>query len=367
VILDDASLLPMRTTKVQALLNYLAAERVFAPGADLVREQIMTLLWPDVPDSAARKNLRQNLYLLRQALPEVAGPDGAVPFLLSNTRSLQVNPQAYFDLDLAAFRELVAGGEPAALAQAVDLYRGDFLQDFYLEDSNEYEEWAADHRAQLRLQALDSLEALAGYYLAQGDYEPAETYARRQITLDPLREEGHCQLIEALARAGRRSAALAAYDDLVDLLERELAVPPALPSQELAAQVRAGTVQATPHGSGHARGYTLQEQIGQSGFGTVYRAIQPAVGRDVAVKAIRRRFANDPDFIRRFETEAQMVGRLEHPHIVPLYDYWREPGGAFLVMRWMRGGRTRYSPSLVLGDPLHLSSVVGVCCGKQRV
>ena len=48
--------------------------------------------------------------------------------------------------------------------------------------------------------------------------------------------------------------------------------------------------------------------------------------------------ANDPEFIRRFEAEAQLVARLEHPHIVPLYDYWREPGGAYLVMRCLRGG-----------------------------
>ena len=49
-------------------------------------------------------------------------------------------------------------------------------------------------------------------------------------------------------------------------------------------------------------------------------------------------YANQPDFIRRFEVEAQTIARLEHPYIVPLYDYWREPDGAFLVMRYMRGG-----------------------------
>jgi WD40 repeat protein len=48
--------------------------------------------------------------------------------------------------------------------------------------------------------------------------------------------------------------------------------------------------------------------------------------------------ANAPDFIRRFEFEAQLIARLEHIHIVPLYDYWREPNNAYLVMRWLRGG-----------------------------
>jgi WD40 repeat protein len=62
------------------------------------------------------------------------------------------------------------------------------------------------------------------------------------------------------------------------------------------------------------------------------------VGREVAVKTIQPLWANHPEFLRRFEVEAQLVARLEHPHIVPLYDYWRDPSGAYLVMRWMRGG-----------------------------
>jgi WD40 repeat protein/serine/threonine protein kinase/DNA-binding XRE family transcriptional regulator len=86
------------------------------------------------------------------------------------------------------------------------------------------------------------------------------------------------------------------------------------------------------------RGYALSEKIGSGGMGAVYRAIQPVVEREVAIKIILPMYANHPDFIRRFETEAQLVARLEHPYIVPLYDYWREPGVAYLVMRLLRGG-----------------------------
>ena len=83
------------------------------------------------------------------------------------------------------------------------------------------------------------------------------------------------------------------------------------------------------------KGYELHAVVGEGGFGTVYRAFQPAIGREVAIKVIIPKHANQPDFIRRFEIEAQVIARLEHPHIVPLYDYWRDPEGAFLVMRWL--------------------------------
>ena len=91
--------------------------------------------------------------------------------------------------------------------------------------------------------------------------------------------------------------------------------------------------------SGRAvKGFQLGEKIGSGGFGIVYRAVQPIVERDVAVKIVLPRYANHPNFIRRFEAEAQLIARLEHPHIVPLYDYWREPGAAYLIMRFLRGG-----------------------------
>jgi len=91
--------------------------------------------------------------------------------------------------------------------------------------------------------------------------------------------------------------------------------------------------------SGRAiRGYILGERLGQGGFGVVYRAVQPLVEREVALKIVLPEYADQPEFIRRFESEAQIVARLEHPHIVPLYDYWREPSMAYLVMRLLRGG-----------------------------
>ncbi|MDJ0497732.1 MAG: BTAD domain-containing putative transcriptional regulator [Acidimicrobiia bacterium] len=103
------------------------------------------------------------------------------------------------------------------------------------------------------------------------------------------------------------------------------------------------------------RGHELREQIGAGDFGVVYRAYQPSVGREVAVKVIRPEYVDQPAFIRRFEAEAQLVAQLEHPHIVALYDYWRDPDGAYLVFRWLRGGSLR---AALDRGPFHLEAAI---------
>ena len=105
------------------------------------------------------------------------------------------------------------------------------------------------------------------------------------------------------------------------------------------------------------RGYELREQIGAGAFGVIYRARQPVVDREVAIKIILPEHASHPDFIRRFEVEAQLVAQLEHLHIVPLYDYWRDPEGAYLVMRLMKGGTLERA---LQGGLLSLSQVTRI-------
>ncbi|MEO0597873.1 MAG: serine/threonine-protein kinase, partial [Chloroflexota bacterium] len=86
------------------------------------------------------------------------------------------------------------------------------------------------------------------------------------------------------------------------------------------------------------RGYEIQRQLAAGGFSEVYVARQEMVNREVAIKVILPVHSNTAEFIRRFQYEAELIARLEHPHIVPLYDYWRDPQGAYLVMRYIRGG-----------------------------
>lgn len=86
------------------------------------------------------------------------------------------------------------------------------------------------------------------------------------------------------------------------------------------------------------RDYHFLELIGSGGFGVVYRVHQASVDRQVAVKVILPSRAESEYFNKRFDAEAHLVAKLEHPYIVPLYDYWHDKDGAGLVMRWLPGG-----------------------------
>ena len=75
------------------------------------------------------------------------------------------------------------------------------------------------------------------------------------------------------------------------------------------------------------RGYELREQVGSGDVGVVYRAYQPSVGREVAIKVIRPELVNQPSFVRGFESEARLVAQLEHPHLVSAVRLLARPGG----------------------------------------
>ena len=84
--------------------------------------------------------------------------------------------------------------------------------------------------------------------------------------------------------------------------------------------------------------YIVKSELGRGGMATVYRAHDPSVDREVAIKVLPREMLHDPQFRSRFEREIKMVAALEHPSIVPIYDVGEEDGQPYFVMRYMTGG-----------------------------
>jgi serine/threonine protein kinase len=83
--------------------------------------------------------------------------------------------------------------------------------------------------------------------------------------------------------------------------------------------------------------YRLTKELGKGGFATVYRALQPALNRHVAIKILHPEYVRDQRALRRFKREALAVARLNHPNIVTVFDYGEHEGRAYLVMEYIEG------------------------------
>jgi len=193
----------------------------------LARQTLAFSLWPDVPEETALANLRRHLHHLKSALPP---PEDRPPWLLIDAQSVQWNPQAHLWLDVAEFERL-SQGDPAALEQAVVLYRGDLVADCY-------DDLILAERERLRNLYLTDLEALARHHRAQGRFERAIEFTARLMALDPLNENALRLLMSLRYESGDRAGALKAYAAFCRRLREELEVEPMRETQALAEAIR---------------------------------------------------------------------------------------------------------------------------------
>lgn len=248
----------------------------------------------------------------------------------------EIDSDQYERLILEA-RSWLDGGETVSALVALDdaaaLWRGTPYQEFGDRP------WIESEVARLVELRRVEVEQRAAARLDVGAHAEVVGDLEQLVADDPLRARPVELLMLALYRSGRQAAALRVAGSYRRAVA-DVGLDPPASVTELESRVAASDDELQPvlASTDTIRGYRLAEKIGEGAFSIVYRSVQPSLGREVAVKQIRTELADRPDFIRRFEAEAQMVAGLEHPHIVPLYDYWREPGSAYLVMRWLRGG-----------------------------
>lgn len=246
--LDDLLLTGFRSDKVRALLAYLAVE------ADRPhrRARLAGLFWPEWNEAEARTYLRQSLANLQTLLA-----NESPPVLLVTRETMQLHPAMMEVVDVLAFERNVAlpanlmpqPSTVAALQAAVALYRGPFLEGFFLNGCPEFEAWVVLTRTRLQQKILAALAWLADYFQRQHEYEPAFSYARRRVELEPTTEEAQQQLIRLLALAGQRSAALTQFDLCCALLRQEVGVEPSAETVALYQQILRGEVTALRQGS----------------------------------------------------------------------------------------------------------------------
>jgi serine/threonine protein kinase len=101
--------------------------------------------------------------------------------------------------------------------------------------------------------------------------------------------------------------------------------------------------------------YRIINQVGRGGMATVYKAYQPSVDRYVAIKVLPSQLAESKEFATRFQQEARIIARLEHPHILPVFDYGESDGVSYFVMRYMDAGTLK--EKMIEGRPLPLHDI----------
>jgi len=234
VSLDGQPVHNFRVNAARALLAYLAVE------ADRPhrRETLAGLLWPDVPDATALTHLRHTLSDLRKAI----GDDDHASFLHITRGAIQFNldRSASAWLDVTAFQRGAQSNTVTELEETVALYRGQFLAGFSLEGSPAFEEWLLVRQQQLAQLAVDALYRVAQHRAECGDYRLSHAHVQRLLTIEPWDERAMHLQLQLFALDGRRSEALAHYEQYRRQLAQELG---AAPSLELAAEydrLRAG-------------------------------------------------------------------------------------------------------------------------------
>ena len=227
-----------------ALLAYLAVT-----GGPHRRDELAVLFWPELDPPHARGGLRHVLWSLTAKLPG--------PWWQVEREAIGLLPGPDLSLDVTRFRQLltVVRAHPhssipacaeccATLAEAITLYRGDFLAGFSLRGCAAFDEWQLSEAENLRRALAAALEQLSHAQAAQAQFETAGAYALRWLALDPLHELAHQQLMRLYAWSGQRSAALRQYDACVQLLDAELGVSPHEQTVQLFRAIRDDTLAA---------------------------------------------------------------------------------------------------------------------------
>jgi DNA-binding SARP family transcriptional activator/WD40 repeat protein len=323
---EEGRALALGGPRQRCLLAVLLADA----GRVVSLDRLVEAVWAsDAPPEAALRTTRTYVSRLRRVIGDRVLT--REPGYLIDVAGADVDMVRFEEL-LTAARAMSGDAAVAGYDEALQVWRGRAFGEF----ADEW--WARPEASRLEELRLVALEERVDVLLAIDRHAEVVPDLERLTAANPYRERSAAQLMVALHRSGREVDAHRAYEAFRRRLADETGLQPSPELMRVDRDIAVGAAAVGTSEERRLRGYVVGEVLGQGAFGTVYRAVQPGLGREVALKVIVADVADDAAFVRRFESEAQLVARLEHPHIVPLYDFWREPGGAYLAFRLLRGG-----------------------------
>lgn len=216
----DTSLQP----KLLALLTYLACTT--RPGF-VRRDALLAMLWPDLDEAHARNALSQALFRLRR----VTGRDSIIT---RGVDELRIAGSALW-CDARAFDAAMQDGRAR---EAVELYRGSFLDGFHLAGASSFSHWMMTERERYRIRTCQALEQLAEDDRAEDNLTGSTRWLRRHLELAPDDETVLQRLMKTLYDAGDRAGAVHAYESFARQLARDLDLRPSPQTETLLAKLR---------------------------------------------------------------------------------------------------------------------------------
>jgi DNA-binding SARP family transcriptional activator len=223
----------------QALLKYLAAHRT----TPIAKDVLMDVFWRDADPEAARRNLHQAVYSLRQTLRR---SQPATQLIMFENNQYLLNPALQIWVDVEEFeahvqtgRRMEATGESAAAMAAYGAADGLYQGDFLAEDL--YDEWPRLRRQQLQTAYLEIANRLSEYYRQLAEFGPAIGICQKMLTFDRCAEDAHRRLMHCYLAQGQRHLAIRQYQACVQALAEELDVPPSPETGSLYEQITASS------------------------------------------------------------------------------------------------------------------------------
>ena len=213
-----------------ALLAFLAA----SPGRSASRDKLVACLWPEAAPDSVRHRLNVALYDLRKALGKQA--------IVSAGDDLRLDASAVW-VDVVRFEEAVARGD---MDEAIALYRGAFLDGFYIPESLEFEQWTESERERIARAFGRALEKRAREAEKRGDFAAAARSWRRLAEQDPYGSRAVVGLMRSLEAAGERGEALRVAERHARILAQELGAAPDPAVVALARRLRSGDGTSLP-------------------------------------------------------------------------------------------------------------------------
>ena len=201
--------------KAEALFYYLLTQK------QVSRDVVVNLLWGEINEEIAKKNLRNAVYSIKKIFNEKV--------IISPKRSLlMLNPNIEFRCDIYKLLDKDDSNE-----KDVNLYVEDFLEGFYVKDAANFEEWVTQTREQFKEKYINELIILTEKFMKKNDFNSAKSFCKKLLYIDDFNENGYRYLMDIYREEGNYGKAVYTYNVIKEKFRNELGVSPDEKTEQL--------------------------------------------------------------------------------------------------------------------------------------